>query len=36
MIDKKVPFLVMKRSVFKDNIIPNVYIPNNNAAKYTK
>lgn len=28
--------LIMKRPIFKDNIIPNAYIPNNNASEYTK
>lgn len=27
---------MIKKSVFKESIIPNVYIPNNNAAKYLK
>ena len=25
----------MKRPIFKDNIVPNAYILNNNAAEYT-
>lgn len=28
--------LIMKRPIFKDNVIQNVYIPNNNASEYTK